>query len=453
MSTRNQRQQQQQQQNEYLQQKSLEEQQREDYLGRVNVEPALGDIKNQDFKDLIYANFRTITNNDNITLFFKNIFNLLNEFNICFSSGTFIFEESNNCLFNYLTYGHLTLDSNTYNCENPENGAISKDSSVEHIMLPNTRRFGTTTHKNIYDKIPNCDKNSTNTPCYSSDICIPEEIFELDKFRNKSITNTKFQKVFDPPIDGICDTCKNPNRQEPYKPSEIKRTCLYYPFKVNTKNFPNFPPPKETGIYEHSFLFVKFESEPVSEDLISTENLKHVGNLVSARMGSKENYDNGIDTDRKLFLRREDKNDANKPDKNILGIKNKKQCDYNMYNKSSDVGFYNAIFGINNNYIDKIEWYDNNLRTGCEFFVTKELLEFFFIHFFNKEIVECENLENFFIETADETFNPIHNELLNAGSRKTKQSKKIKNKRKTRKNKRKTRKNKRKTRRNKRNKY
>ena len=441
MSTRNHHQRQQQQQNEYLQQKSLEQQQREDYLGRVNVEPALGDIKNRVFRNFISANFQKISNNDNITLFFKNIFNLLNEFNICFSSGTFIFEESNNCLFNYLTYGHLILDSNTYRCENPENGAISRDSSVEHIMLPNTRRFGTTTHKKIYEHIPSCDKNNTTTPCYSADICIPEEIFELQKIiSNKSITNTKFQKVFDPPIVGICDTCNNPNRQEPFKPSEIKRTCLYYPFKVNTRNFPNFPPPKETGIYEHSFLFVKFESEPVSEDILSTDNLKHIGNLVSAKMGSKENYDNGIDTDRKLFLRREDKNEANEPDKNILGIKNKKQCDYYKFNKSLDVSFYNAIFGINNNYIDKIQWYDDNLRTGCEFFVTKELLEFFFIHFFNKGIVECENLENFFIKTVDETFNPIHNQLLNAGSRKiksrkTKQSKKRRNKRKTRRNK------------------
>jgi hypothetical protein len=475
------------QQEIYLQKISDKKDLKEKYLNRANEEPAESNITNRSFRRLIQQNYDTISDNESIKRFFKNIFNLLSAANICFSSGTFIFEESNNCLFNYLTYGKLTLDSNTYKCEDPENGVITRNSQFTRIMLPNTRAFGTKTHKKIYDKIPSC--GNAIYPCYSPDVCIPETGFGVSF--DKSIINTKFQKIFDPPIEGICDTCINPGRTAPYTTSETKRLCLYYPFKVQTNNFPNFPsPPRETGNYEHSFLFVKFEAEPVSEEFMSIDNAKHMGNFAKAFIGSKENYDNGIDTDRKLYIRREDKNEADNPDTNWRGARNKKQCDYNVYNKDLDISFYKVIFGVSNNYIEKIEWYDQNLRTGCEFFVTKELLEYFFIHFFNTEILDCGHLEElledllFDTETTNESDSLMHNHFwdahssaddrfwdaptnthpwdaptntypwdapTNAGSRKIKLlkiKKTRRNKRKTRRNKRKTKRNKRKTKRN-----
>ena len=384
-------------QSKFLQIKSAKEAQHLKHLTDVNTEPAITNITNQEFRTLVEENKSIRYDNQSIEIFFRNIFNILNLFNICFSSGTFIFEESNNCLFNYLTYGYLVLNSNTYRCEEPEIGVIGD------IMLPNTRRFGTTTHKKIYEKIPSCIENNT-PPCYSSDICIPEEVFFMQQFTSeKSIINTKFQKIFDSEIVGICDTCINEsryNRNRPedsqFTPSETKKLCLYYPFIVNTINFPNFPPPRERGLYEHSFLFVKFEAEPVSKNPATLQNIKHIGHLASARLGSKENFDNGIDTDRNLSIRREDKNDADKPETDYFGNKNKVQCNYKVYNRPMDTAFYNAIFRGSNNYRDKIMWYDENLRTGCEFFVTKELLEFFFIHFFNKPILGCDDLERFF---------------------------------------------------------
>ena len=72
-------------------------------------------------------------NDDNVVLFVKNLFTFLKKYEMCFLSGTIIFQDNNNELFNFLTFDNIKKE----NC----NGKIKATSA--HYTL---------THKDVYEK-------------------------------------------------------------------------------------------------------------------------------------------------------------------------------------------------------------------------------------------------------------------------------------------------------------
>ena len=83
---------------------------------------------------------------DNVILFVKYLFTFLKKNNMCFLSGTIIFQDNNNELFNFLTFNDTANNS----C----NGKVK--STNAHI---------TTTHKKVYDK----DKVESAEKCAAQD--------------------------------------------------------------------------------------------------------------------------------------------------------------------------------------------------------------------------------------------------------------------------------------------
>jgi hypothetical protein len=123
--------------------------------------------------------------------FIQKIFTFLKEYNMCFLSGTLIFEDENNRLFNILTY----YEDSTEPCLNNNNKII-------HY---------TTTHNDVFTK---------------KDVK-PDECLKFSK-------NNKLQIIFKSPIYYLCDQktdTKDKNNES------IKSVLLYYRFSYNYKNY------------------------------------------------------------------------------------------------------------------------------------------------------------------------------------------------------------------------
>jgi hypothetical protein len=74
-----------------------------------------------------------IVKDDNVVLFVKNLFTFLKKYKMCFLSGTIIFQDNNNELFNFLTFDNIKND----NC----NGKV--EATSPHYSY---------THKKVYKK-------------------------------------------------------------------------------------------------------------------------------------------------------------------------------------------------------------------------------------------------------------------------------------------------------------
>ena len=270
-----------------------------------------------------------------IRSFISAIFNLLSKGNVCFSAGTIVFSDLGKLMFNLLTYNKLRIENNTYRCDDPKKN-IRGDNVISSPQVTVK-----STHK-THNKIFSSGKGK-------SIACLPK-------------SQTKFERAINPPLEGLCD---EPTSIE--QKSESKSVLLYYPFKAED---------------DKQFLFFKLERD----EIISTGHIKkavatYVGNRIDGFLGKStplfgvnEIPNHGIDTVTGFDMRREDRSSD----------KNPNECDYSNFFYRKDVIFYENYYKILNiarpsdfiiqNNLAELEWYNTNIRTGCEFYVTSFLL-------------------------------------------------------------------------------
>ena len=225
-----------------------------------------------------------------ITKFIKYLYTFLKDYNMFFLTGTFIFEDLDNRLYSFLTYG----DDNNIN-----NKTCQKN--------PLSTQHWTFTHKQVFSK----NGVKSNEECFSSILC-----------KNNNCLKLEFE--FDEVQDYLCDI-KLPANKKDIKNKSSKKVILYYSFEYNNKQY----------------LFVKLEQA-------SMNSLQHVFDFLNQKR--HDTYSN----------RRENRSG------------------YEFIDK--DISFYSNIHNKeiikNKNYIDTINEYNKNLRTGNEFFVVQELKEY-----------------------------------------------------------------------------
>ena len=269
-----------------------------------------------------------------IRSFISAIFNLFSKGNVCFSAGTVVFNDFGKLLFNLLTYNQLQIDDGIYLCNNPKQNSRGDNIISELVHVK-------TTHK-THNKVFTSNKAE-------SIACLPT-------------IETKFERIITPSIKGLCDETS----QGQYK-SESKRILLYYPFKVDDNK---------------QLLFFKLErDEIVSRGHVKKAIATYVGNKVDAALGNSKPFfgvneiiNQGTDTITGFDMRREDRSPE----------KNPNECDYSNFFSQKDIEFYTnyyKILGIDKpsdeiiqNSLTELEWYNANIRTGCEFYVTGFLL-------------------------------------------------------------------------------
>jgi hypothetical protein len=237
----------------------------------------------------------------NIISFILSLFIFLKEFNMCFLSGTIIFEDDNNKLFNLLTYGTLEIEK----CD------INKALAIPHI---------TTTHINVFEK----KGVESNEDCFK----LNKQQKKLEHFFKKCENNKcfKMELIFNNKINFLCDILsKEKQKQNKFS----KKIILFYRFKYNDKKY----------------LFFKLEEFPMV-------SFQHLGKFLNQKR--KDTYEK----------RRENENSPS----------------YNSTLKNIDDDFYKKLlhmFKENDKklVLDKINNYNEELRTGRELFIIDELKE------------------------------------------------------------------------------
>ena len=346
---------------------------------------------------LVNASQIQITNDMVENNFFRQIFRHLEVNNMCFSSGAFVFSNVANVLFNLLTFNKLLIPSNSYYCDNPLGYG---DSDYKVIPVEKINIIGTDTHRNFYDK-------STDVKLIKPRECMP--IKSGYKRIRQDRTNTRFVRVLINSMKNICGFCEETDQDL----SEPKGVIMYYPFYIETLINPEI---------EKEMLYVKFEHHPAGGDISS--KMSHVGDYMSRSFGSKQEYPNP---------RREDDR--------------RPKCVYDEMYANKDYEFYRAYCPQG---IDDLIWYNNNIRTGCEFFVSKDLLIYFLKFLFvpyNCDVKSIEEIDeekykkNEPIETLTESVKDMSisgntsESNTNTGGKKKYNSKKYRKLNKTKKNK------------------
>lgn len=136
---------------------------------------------------------------EKIKNFIKYLYTFLKNYNMCFLSGTFIFEDFNNRLYNFLTYG----DDNNINKTCQQN--------------PLSKHHWTFTHNKVFSK----NGVKSNNDCFSSIVCKKNDCLKLEL-------------VFDEALNYLCDINNN-NKIISNKSS--KEVILYYSFEYNNKQY------------------------------------------------------------------------------------------------------------------------------------------------------------------------------------------------------------------------
>jgi hypothetical protein len=279
--------------------------------------------------------YGTITyHNNTINKFIKSIFALLYNGKVCFSSGTLVFNDIWKCLFNLITYNKIILNQHTYSCDSP----------FEDL---NDRRYKIIASKFIHYQT----NHKTHNAVFKQNKGIPVDCIPSSKY-------TKFERLFHPPLNKLCESTK----------SENKSVLLYYPFiSVNSKK---------------PLLFFKLERDQmISTGHVMKATATYLGNPIDktfgTKFGVKERPNKGLDLEIGLDMRREDRNDFMHPN----------ECKYNEYFYQKDILFYKNYYNIlgqklEESYLtskfeedfEELEWYNKHVRTGCEFYVTKNLM-------------------------------------------------------------------------------
>ena len=298
--------------------------------------------KIEDFGD-IYEWLNTMNEipitNQMIETFFRDIFRLLEVNDMCFSSGAFVFENLGNILFNLLTFNKLLVNDGAYCCDNPLIWNNPKLSKPELSLAPasGVHIIGTNTHRKHYEKFT--DKGVIVARPRN---CIPAIRGIVSLLASKEAT--KFERVLNPALKNLCGICDATHEDEL---SEPKGVILYYPFTITSLTYPTDLKTPKTTISQ--MLYVKFEAHSVTTGAIG-----HAISLGQRITGTKKIYD------RYPSLRRED---AKAP-----------ECIYDKMYQYKDMEFYRAYCPQDMHILD---WYNGYARTGCEFFVSANLLKYF----------------------------------------------------------------------------
>ena len=372
-----------------------------------NQEPKLEDYPG--LSEWVVQNESHQITDDMFINFLRHIFGTLESEEMCFLRGTFIFENYGNVLFNLITFNKLIIDSDTYYCKDPlgkfvkekqkemekyhakiaeiqkiheanehkralvekkeaerkeknqgkfglmlktitgkrdtppskriENIAIQKTPKMPakpeeytiktYYETPDIHIIGTGTHKKHYSRHPK-DGAISIKPRQ----CMPNPAI--------SKINTKFERVFTSKILSVCGHCNpSPSNKDP------KGVALYYPFVANVNNYPSSSKfPKDSNI---EFLFFKLEGSSVSKEAGA-----HTLNLGARLVGKKAHKDAAGP---KYEARREDD-----------------VCGYAEKFSEKDLAFYRKYCPDD---VPILEWYNESIRTGCEFFVSKGLVTHF----------------------------------------------------------------------------
>jgi len=185
---------------------------------------------------------RLLEKNDiNVVAFIISFFTFLKKFNMCFLSGSIIFEDNNNKLYNLLTYGYIGITDEI--CDKRRN-----------LSKPHT----TLTHNEVYKKegVKSVEK------CFSLDKT--SSLFEMFSFHRCNENKCfKMEFIFHHKLQYLCDVFSLSSSK-----SNIshKQVILYYRFEYKGRKY----------------LFVKLESNPMN-------SLSHLKNLMDKKR--KDTYD------------------------------------------------------------------------------------------------------------------------------------------------------------------
>lgn len=327
--------------------------------------------KIEDFGD-IYEWLNTMNEipitNQMITTFFRGIFRLLEVNDMCFSSGAFVFENLGNILFNLLTFNKLLVNDGAYCCDYPLTRNNPNLPKPELSVPPASGVYiiGTDTHRKHYEKF----KTSGPIQAEPRD-CMPAKHGKTQNIwpNPPSKEATKFERVLNPRLKNLCGICDATDKDEL---SEPKGVILYYPFTITSLTYPTDLKTPKTTISQ--MLYVKFEAHSVT-----TGTIGHVISLGQRITGTKKIYD------RYPSLRREDSRSP--------------ECIYNEMYKRKDIEFYRAYCPQDMRILD---WYNDFARTGCEFFVSANLLKYFLKTFLFKpfDCVSAKNISQFNAEKS-----------------------------------------------------
>ena len=244
----------------------------------TNVEPnfdnlIIDNLCSTNFKTWIDSNLDKEINSQLIRKFFLSMFSLLSEYNSCFERGSFIFQNDTNVLFNILTFDKLKITSSAYNCNDPL--SLENTAPAGHPNRPNNvHSIGTKTHRGPITQ--RLDLNAQAGPC------VPAVMGTLLSPK-KQRKNHKFERVFDGELtlDDVCNQCNE-------KIGDVHhhlRLALYYPYVLNSASnyISDFTNNNKSPLYSTlKFLFVKFETQPVSGTFV--QKVSHIGNYFSRHM-------------------------------------------------------------------------------------------------------------------------------------------------------------------------
>lgn len=245
---------------------------------------------------------------ENITSFIKKLFIFLKSYDMCFLSGTIIFEDTDNRLFNILTYNKDTSEN-----------------IHDNNILPGIH--WTTTHLDVYNKQNVLPDDSIETSSI-------KQIYGNKKF--------KLELILNEPIDYLCDL-ETDDKDKKIDNISQKRVLLYYRFIHENKKY----------------IFFKLEE-------YNMNSIHHLINLLDKKR--KDIYNKRRENEDKYET--EEQTNCVKIDNKLCPVINNNSCTLNNLDKI----FYNrlACDNIIKN-INDTNFYDKNLRTGRELFVTNEL--------------------------------------------------------------------------------
>lgn len=245
----------------------------------TNVEPIFDNLiddnlSSTNFKTWIDSNLDKEINSQLIRKFFLSMFSLLSEYDSCFERGSFIFQNDTNVLFNILTFDKLKITSSSYNCNDPL--SLENTAPAGHpIKSINVHSIGTKTHRAPITQ--RLDLNAQAGPCVPA-------VMGTALSPKKQRKNHKFERIFDGDLtlDDVCNQCNEKMGDEHHH----LRVALYYPYVLNSalnysSDFTNNN--KKTPLYSTlQFLFVKFETQPVSGTIV--QKMSHIGNYFARHM-------------------------------------------------------------------------------------------------------------------------------------------------------------------------
>ena len=355
----------------------------------TNIEPNFDELITDNlcsnaFKNWIDSNLDKQINSQIVKQFFLSFFALLAQYDSCFERGSFIFQNDTNVLFNILTFDKLKITS-SYNCDDPLSGADT--APVGHPITPtNVHSISTATHvKPITTRLKFFDAKAGP--------CVPAVSFPGFGTERK---NHKFERIFDGDLslDDVCNKCIVKTGEHDHR-----RVILYYPYVLNTAlnyisdvaNNNNRTP--SSSIL--NFLFVKFESQPVSGTFgqkvahgVNYARRKASGLFSSTPAVMTNNSDSDADSDA------DSDSDASSP---LLSNSDSATATPTLDERREDDPVTVYSTSLNNGFTQKakdikfytslglptktLEWYNDNVRIGQEFFVSQKLLEYLLMNY------------------------------------------------------------------------